>query len=38
MRWKRAKIKLWRKVGTFSRQGNAEKERGIANQALKWPK
>ena len=34
MDWNEAKVKLWRSVDVFGKEGSAEKEEGIKNRIL----
>ena len=34
MEWKEAKVKLWRSVDVFGKEGSAEQEEGIKNRIL----
>jgi hypothetical protein len=34
MNWKRAKIKLWRSVDSFGKEGSRKKEEGIKRRIL----
>lgn len=34
MEWRQAKVKLWRSVDVFGKEGSTEKEEGIKNRIL----
>lgn len=34
MEWEEAKVKLWRSVDVFGKEGSTEKEKGIKNRIL----
>jgi hypothetical protein len=35
--WRHVRIKFWKSVDVFEKEGSAEKERGIRNRVLKRP-
>jgi len=37
MDWREAKVKLWKSVDSFGKEGSEEKERGIAARILGQP-